>query len=303
MKAEQRHAGDILKRRLMQRKTGWFILLMLVPSIYGMFRYIWINANSLLLAFSNLEPVTSGFTLKWFRMLFDEMSRTDTQIFQAMLNTFKCFGIGCLKLVLSYVIAYFLYKQILLHKAFRFVFFLPSIVAPVINVFIFSEIIAPLGPIDMILGMKESYPSLIANPDTVMGTILLYDLLAGFGTNFLIILGAMNRIPPEYLEAAAIDGCKPWREFWMLVTPLVWENFSTLVILQLTSIFTASGPILYFTGGNGDPYTLSFWIFDQVRGDIYNYPSAVGIFFTLIGIPIVFFIRWAVNKINPEVSY
>ena len=303
MKSKTRYTGGKPKRLLTQRKAWLFILIMLLPSFYGMFRYIWINAGSLLLAFSNLEPVSSGFTLKWFDQLIGEMSRPDTQIFQAMLNTFKCFGIGCLKLLLCYAIAYFLYKKILLYRALRFIFFLPSIVAPVINVFIFSEIISPLGPIDMILGMKETYPSLIANPDTVMPTILLYDLFAGFGTNFLIILGAMNRIPAELLEAAAIDGCKPFREFWQLITPLVWDNFSTLLILQLTSIFTASGPILYFTGGNGDPYTLSFWIFDQVRGDVYNYPAAVGMFFTLIGIPIVFFIRWAINKVNPEVSY
>ena len=68
-------------------------------------------------------------------------------------------------------------------------------------------------------------------------------------------------------------------------------------------IFMASGPILYFTEGAYNTFTLSFWIFNEVRGDAYNYSSAVGLFFTVVALPIVFGIRYLMNKINPEVSY
>ena len=191
-----------------------------------------------------------------------------------------------------------------LYKGFRFLFFLPSLVAPVVNITIYVKIIGVNGAIHQLTGYADTFPALLSNADTTILMILLYDLLfAGLGANFLILLGAMNRIPSEILESGKIDGCNAWREFWQLITPLVWDNFSTLLVLALTKIFTASGPILYFTGGQGDPYTLTFWIYDKVRDSTYNYPAAVGLFFTVIGIPIVFGIRWGAKKVNPEVAY
>ena len=76
-----------------------------------------------------------------------------------------------------------------------------------------------------------------------------------------------------------------------------------MLLLQFATIFTATGPVLYFTGGSYNTYTLSYWIFDQVRGSSYNYPSAVGMFFTVLAIPFVFGSRAIMKKINPEVSY
>ena len=66
----------------------------------------------------------------------------------------------------------------------------------------------------------------------------------------------------------------------------------------------SSGPILYFTGGEYKTYTLAYWIFDRVKfGGDYSYASAVGIFFTLLSVPIVFGVRWLMKKVDPEVSY
>lgn len=298
----QKNSGKKHRLGITQKKSLWFILIMLIPALYGIFRYIFINVNSIVIAFSDAS--TGAFTLRYFSDLFAEMGRADSTIFKALLNTFKFFGVGVLKLFLSYIIAYFLYKKILLYKGFRFLFFLPSLVAPVVNITIYVRIIGVNGAIHQLTGYADTFPALLSNADTTILMILLYDLVfAGLGANFLILLGAMNRIPSEILESGKMDGCNAWREFWQLITPLVWDNFSTLLVLALTKIFTASGPILYFTGGQGDPYTLTFWIYDKVRDSTYNYPAAVGLFFTVIGIPIVFGIRWIAKKVNPEVAY
>jgi ABC-type sugar transport system permease subunit len=75
------------------------------------------------------------------------------------------------------------------------------------------------------------------------------------------------------------------------------------VLLSATTIFSASGPILYFTEGAAKTTTLGYWLFAQVRGGTYNYPSAVGVIFTLLTIPIVVFVRTLSKKINAEVTY
>lgn len=175
-----------------------------------------------------------------------------------------------------------------------------------------AAICAPLAVPPLIFSILEicapsvfnvEYEEFSTNPATATNLILTYVALSGFGMNYLIMLGAMNRIPEEYFEAAALDGCSPVREFFSIISPLVWETLSTLLILHFTQIFMASGPILYFTEGAYNTFTLSFWIFNEVRGDAYNYSSAVGLFFTVVALPIVFGIRYLMNKINPEVSY
>lgn len=217
----------------------------------------------------------------------------------------EVFLLGIAKIFVSYLIAFFLFKKCAGYKFFRFFFFLPSVIAPVISVTIFMGMVEKYGPLWEIMKLvfNVEYEEFSTNPATATNLILTYVALSGFGMNYLIMLGAMNRIPEEYFEAAALDGCSPVREFFSIISPLVWETLSTLLILHFTQIFMASGPILYFTEGAYNTFTLSFWIFNEVRGDAYNYSSAVGLFFTVVALPIVFGIRYLMNKINPEVSY
>ena len=55
--------------------------------------------------------------------------------------------------------------------------------------------------------------------------------------------------------------------------------------------------------------TISFWIFKQVYGSgaiggtgSYGLVSAAGLCFTLVGVPLIMFTRWLLNKI-PVVEY
>ena len=285
-----------------QKKSLWFILLMLIPALYGIFRYVFINVNSILIAFSDAS--TGEVTLRYFRDLFEEMGRSDSTIFKALLNTFKFFGVGVLKLFLSYIIAYFLYKKILLYKGFRFLFFLPSLVAPVVNITIYVRIIGVNGAIHQLTGYAENFPALLSNADTTILMILLYDLLfAGLGANFLILLGAMNRIPTEILESGKMDGCSAWREFWQLITtarvgqflhPARARPHQDLYGVRAHPVFHGRA------GGSLHPHILD--LRQSPRQHLY-YPAAVGLFFTVIGIPIVFGVRWIAKKVNPEVAY
>ena len=223
----------------------------------------------------------------------------------ALENTMKYFLLGLIKVPLAFVISYFLYKKIRGYKFFRTVFFMPSMVAPVIFVLIFKDIIKVGGPLYIILYRVFGYemPNLLSNFDTATNTILFYTLWSGFGANLLIFVGAMNRIDNEILDAARIDGCGSFREFGSIIVPMCWETLTTMIMLCTINIFMSSGPILYFTGGDYGTNTLSYWIFDQVRDGTYYYPSAVGLFFTLIAIPIVLFLNWLMKKGGSRIEY
>lgn len=290
----------------MRKKAYLFCYLMLIPCFWGLFSFFYVNAYSILIAFTDGTPFKDPFTFSNFKLLFYELSLTDSILYVSLLNTFKYFALTLVKLFLSYIIAYFLYKKIPGHGAFSILFFLPSIIAPVITVNIFKNIIGEFGPLWILVRdwFNYEYSDFLANPDTATNVILIYCFISGFGSTFLILLGTLNRLPQEYTEAAQIDGCRQWTEFWHIITPLCWDTLSTYVVLSLTGIFMSTGPILYFTGGQYNTYTLAYWIFDRVKfGGDYSYASAVGIFFTVLSIPIVFGVRYLMSKADPEVSY
>ena len=94
-----------------------------------------------------------------------------------------------------------------------------------------------------------------------------------------------------------------------IIVPLIFPTLSTQFIFVLTGIFSSSGPILLFTKGAYETTTLSYWIFEQVYGGgtyggsgSYNLVSAMGLCFTLIGVPLILFARYLLNRVE-DVEY
>ncbi len=282
-----------------------FLIVMALPAIYGILRYFITNGYSILLAFSDGEPFRAPFTLRNFRMFLTDMKGNGILLI-ALKNTLKYFTLGIVLQFVCYVVAYFLYKKIRGYKVFRFMLYMPALIAPVVTAAIFMELIRVGGLVyrlaDSLFGIQ--YEALLSRPETATTTMMVYMVLCGgIGTTYLIFMGAMNRIPTEVIESAKLDGCSQWREFWSIVFPLTFHTYATFLLMSLCGVFTASGPILYMTQGGADTTTLGYWMFAQVMGDSYNYPAAVGIVFTLCGLPILFVTRWLINKFTPEVTY
>lgn len=293
---------DSVKKSKLNKKL--FIVIMMLPALYGIFKYFAVNGYSILLAFSDGEPFKAPFTLRNFKMFWKDMQGNGV-LALALKNTLKYFLVGVIQQFLCYVVAYFLYKKIPGYKIYRFTFYLSALIAPVITTAIFMEVIRVGGPLykimDSLFGIQ--YNALLSRAETATNTIIAFMFLSGIGTSYLIFLGAMNRIPKEIIEAGKLDGCSTWREFWSLVFPMTFGTYATFFLMGLCAIFTASGPILYFTQGAAETTTLGYWLFTQVIGDSYNYPAAVGVVFTLAGIPILLISRYIINKADPEVTY
>ena len=176
---------------------------------------------------------------------------------------------------------------------------------------VYTEFLLPNGPLAQLFDLTIPPEGMFARSSTATPAIIVYTIWTGIGGgNMLLFIGAMSRVPIEVLESAKLEGCGPFREIVSIIAPLIWPTISTMIILSFTGIFGASGPILLFgTDGNYKTMTLSFWIFKQVygTGDLggsgsYNLVSATGLCFTLVGVPIILFTHWLVEKV-PSVEY
>ena len=300
-RGEKMRNTKIMKFSEKKLKSTLFIIGMLFFPILNFFVfYVYVNFNSILMAFQ----VNVGNATKWgldnFSTMFTEFSLSGGVLGIALKNTFFYFFTSLLiTLPLSFFLSYFLYKKIAFYRVFRVIFYLPNIISASVLVALFKYFIGTNGPVAYIgekLGLG-TLPPLLMMSETATKVIVFYCIFFGLGANLILFSGAMSNIDSGIVEAGKIDGAGIFTEMFRLVVPLIWPTLSTIIIFQFIGIFNASGPILLFGGGQYDTWTISYWIYDKVTfGNTLNYPAAVGLFFSAVGAPIALLARWALTR-------
>lgn len=279
--------------------------------------YVVVNFNSIIMAFKEFTGYDENYNelYKWsfanFERFFREIQLPNSTVAVALKNTLKYFLANILITIpASYFVSYLLFKKVKGYRAFRFIFFLPSVISAAVYVTVFKNFISVFGPLDVILSaFGYKLPALLNSPETATSTIIAYTIWTGLGINMILYEGAMRRVPKELIESCMIDGGSWYHELFHIITPLVWPTLSTTIILAITGLFVSSGPILLFSeagtvpGGN-DTTTIAFYIFQKTQqGGALEYPAAIGVFFTAVSIPIVVIVRKIFKRIDPGVEY
>lgn len=288
-----------------RKKAYAFVLLGLFP---GVFCYCFFNfqtiIRSILMAFETPSKNGTYYSFYQFSMVIKNLGMPDSKIFESLINTLKFFVFD-LVIMTSVCIgaSYFIFKKIFLYKFFRFVFFLPAIIPSVVMVAVFKELIGANGPVISILEpLVGQKPMLLKDSRYALNTIMFYQFWTGLGFSVILFTAAFSRIPPSVIEYGKLEGVKPWQELIHILIPLIWPMFSVILLSKFIGIFGASGPILLFTKGDAKTYTLAYYIYAYTAGigGVPNLPlaSAVGLFFTLIGLPIAIIFYKLANKVE-----
>ncbi len=299
-------------------KNGWkknmfIISLIIVPLLQFAIFYLYVNFNSFVMAFQTIEEGETVFSLDNFRMLFDELGDSASTAMVSLRNTGIFFVQGFITgIITGFVITYFLYKKIPLSGPFRILLFIPSLLSAVVVTTLFKNVVEINGPIAYYMKKfmhLDSTPLLLGEKKYALKTLLFYNIWFGIAGNMVLYMGAFNRIPKDVLEYAKLDGVGWVREMVQIVVPLMWPTIVTLITVQFTGIFGASGPIFLFTQGKHNTYTIAYWLWEKVYlavnpdSPMLNYASAIGMFFTLVALPIVFGVRWLLGKVQAAVEY
>ncbi len=303
-------ANNLSEIRKNKLKRALFIIAMIIVPMANFFVfYLYVNIDSILMAFR--QTSISGetvYSLKWFKMVIEALFvRKDMLLYLG--NTMKYFCVSLFVIMpLTLAIAYFLYKKIFLYKFFRVIFFTPQILSSVVLTTLYKNIIGIEGPIAPIIGNMlglDVIPEFLTNSQYATNAIIIYCIWTGFGANLILFQGAMARIPEDVIEAGQLDGVSCFRELISIILPLVWPTFTTLIVMTFTGIFTSSGPILLFTQGEYDTSTIAYYIFQNVYYGNGNkeYASAVGLFFTVVSLPIIIGVKTGMEKYQDAIEY
>lgn len=277
-------------------------LMLIVPILAYLFFYVYINFNSVLMAFQiPLYDGLGGF--EWgfdnFVKVYKQFTSTDENLLPYLLNTVIFFVTDTfVSLPLSLIICYFMYKKIAGYQIFRTIIYLPVIITTTIFATLFKGMLEAGGPIQMICGRLGIEPpsTFVNSEDYALKTVLFFVIYSGIGGRFVLFGGAMNSIDPSIIDAGRIDGAGPVRELVSIIVPCIWPTLSTMLLLCTTGIFTASGPSLLFDKGDYGTSTISYWIYEITSGsggsgESVELAAAIGLIFTILGLPIVLVVK------------
>ena len=159
--------------------------------------------------------------------------------------------VAVLGISISLVLAVFADRVVKGVMAYRTFLILPYAVAPAVAGVLWLFMLAPsVGVVSFWLrGLGVNWNPLL-DGEQAMAMVVIAAVWKQISYNFLFFLAGLQSIPKSLIEAAAIDGARPWRRFWTIVFPLLSPTtFFLLVINIVYAFFETFGIIDAATSG------------------------------------------------------
>jgi sn-glycerol 3-phosphate transport system permease protein len=242
-----------LEKRVQFRST-WLPWLLIAPQLVVILVFFfWPAAQAVLQSFQVQDAF--GLSKEWvgfqnFLQLWNDES------YLASFKTTAIFSllVAVLGIGLSLMLAVFADRIIKGAMLYKTLLIIPYAVAPavagVLWIFMFSP---SLGVVAYALGKIGIDWNHLLNGTHAMTLIVMAAVWKQISYNFLFFLAGLQSIPKSLIEAAAIDGAKPWRRFWTIQFPLLTPNTFFLLVINMVYAFFDTFAIVDATthGGPG----------------------------------------------------
>ena len=163
---------------------------------------------------------------------------SDPHFWEALGNTAFFVVVGVPTLVIgSLAIAIALnYSRSRFFRALRAFYFVPAITAIVAISLIWGNLYnSQFGLLNWLLSLVGAGPvEWLTDPTVAKFSVALVAIWRGSGLDIIIFLAALQAIPPEYYEAAAVDGAGEWQKIFRITVPLM--RFAILFVTVTTLI-------------------------------------------------------------------
>jgi multiple sugar transport system permease protein len=146
----------------------------------------------------------------------------------------------------------------------RFLILLPYAIPPICNGLIWSFLynfqFGFLNRILFTLGLSDTPINWAGNPDTALYAVAVPYIWRTLPFAIILIHAALQGIPRELYEQAAVDGARAWHRFWHITLPMLRQIIAIILILRTAFAFAVFEEILAITqGGPGDATWVSAW--------------------------------------------
>ncbi|MGO9930923.1 MAG: carbohydrate ABC transporter permease [Steroidobacteraceae bacterium] len=226
-----------------------------------------------------LDPTSGDFVgLEHFRELY-----ADPAFWNALRNTVTWtvasvtlqFGLG---LILALLLNRLFPGRALVQLLVFLPWAIPSFLSGLNWAWLFNPVVGPLPYWLKALGVMAAADNLLSHPRHALWGPIIANVWWGIPFFAITLLAALQSIPADIYEAAAIDGAGPWVRFRRITLPFLAPTMAITILLRTVWIANFADLIVIMTKGGPADSTqiLSSYIFTQAFQRLdFGYASAV----------------------------
>lgn len=306
-----------------QKRLVFYTLMFALPILQLLLFYIYVNFNSIILAFTNSVPKQVGygydisFTWEHFSTALNYFFGSESgRMLWNSLQLFICQIVIVTPLALLF--SYYIAKEKVGSMFFRIMLYLPQVLSVVVLGVIFQYLANDVWVevAKSVFGIENAKGLLLtsSDPSAQFYTTLIFTLWFSFGANVIIYTGAMSGVDQSIVESAQLDGVNTLQEFIFIYVPMIFSTVSTFVITSLAGIFNNQMNLHVFFN-NGAPQevnTFGYYFYRIAAKHVENTAggkdmlleelAALGLIATFILVPITLLTRKLLRKYGPSVE-
>lgn len=260
--------------------------------------YLYLVPAFLFLILFTYYPFIKNFVLSFFRLNkyreirefigFDNYLRVlgDEKFIQAIGNTFiYVLTTVPVSIVVGFSLALLARKRTRTSTVYEALYAMSMAISASVVAMIFQLAFNPsMGIINKVTGLSVSW---LTSPDTALLSLIIIQIWANIGYNFIFLFSAMRGMSEEVLESAKIDGATGFSLLGRVIIPMVSPTLLFLLVKDIAYAMTTSSftliltyPTFHSGGPNGTTETIMSYIYGKgIVGTNYNAAFAA----TMIG--------------------
>ena len=294
-----------MNRKSAERK---FIFICLAPAVILVSVFIFIpTVNVFRMSLYRMGGITNKQTFIGFENFKTLMG--DKNFLQAMQNSILIIVLVTIcTIVLAILFATLLQRgNFKGNNFFRIIFYIPNILSIVVIAAIFGAIYNPttglLNTFLRAIGLDALARNWMSESNIVIYSVIFALVWQAIGYYMVMYMASMAAIPPDYYEAASLDGATELQMFSKITFPLIWSNIRTTLTFYIISTINLSFlfvQIMSDGGPNGKTEVFLNYMYKQAYGNgAYGYGMAIGVVVFIFS----FVLSGIVNKITDREVY
>lgn len=197
-----------------------------------------------------------------------------------------------LQIIFALFLAEVLNQKIKYRGFFRAAFFLPVIVSGVVVTMLWEQLFGyDTGLLNRLLvSVGLAKVGWLVDPDIAMSSIAIMATWKNVGLYIVLFLVGLQTVPPQYYEAADLEGANHFQKFFRITLPMINPTIFMVVILSTIGGFSLFIEPYILTGGGPLNSTISAVLYIYKQGFFYyhmGYAATLGLFFAMIIIAVV----------------
>lgn len=188
---------------------------------------------------------------------------------------------------------------------FQTIYFLPYVTSTIAIGLVFRWLFhSDYGYINYFLSFLDVAPQKwLTAPNLTIVSVTIFTIWNGLAFKIVLFLAGLQKIDPQYYQAARIDGTPPHRVFFRITMPLLSSTFWMVVIISVIHAFKTYNEVYSLFGGNGagpgnSAITVVYYIYDMFfnRSQV-HYASAAAIIFLVIVLALTAIQKWVSRRL------